>query len=206
MSIKKERGKGTGTEKEKVTPVVAEDDNNVMYNRSRSTQTHANITSQDHYHSTEKALDETKENINRTIENSRQEIPRNVQAISDHQEQHLQTTKEITDSYLDSQKEIINSFQSIWAPYLENTYNTFWNWTSPQRLAELYARTVNNFVDNMITATMLANSTMITTMEAFSTAIQHRKNETKELNKMGANTARTFEQTSKSADEDTVIE
>ena len=189
----------------KVTSVVDKDDNNVMHNRSRSTPTHANNNSRDQYHSTEKALEQTKENIKRTIENARQEIPRNVQAFSDHQEQHLQATKEITDSYLDSQKDIINSFQSIWTQYLENTYNTFWNWTSPQRLGELYARTVSNFVDNMITATRLANNAMITNMEAFSTAIQHRKNETKELNKIGANTARTFEQTSKSADKGTVI-
>ena len=202
MSTKKETGKGTETEK--VAPVVAEDGNkDVTYDRSRST--HANITSQDHYRSTEKALEETKENIKRTIEKARLEIPRNVQAISDHQEQHLQATKEITDSYLDSQKEIINSFQSTWAPYLENTYNTFWDWTSPQRLAELYARTVSNFADNMITATRLANNAMITTMETFSTTIQQRKNDMKELNKIGANTARTFEQTSKSADEGTVI-
>ncbi len=176
-----------------------------MYKRSRSTHTHANITSQDRYRSTEKALEETKENIKRSIENARQEIPRNMKAISDHQEQHLQVTKEITQSYLDSQKEIIHSFQSTWAPYLENTYNTLWNWTSPQRLAELYVRAVSNFADNMITATRLANNAMITTMEAFSTTIQQRKNDMKELNKIGANTARTFEQTSKSADEGTVI-
>ena len=201
MSTKKETGKGTETEK--VTSVVAEDDNNdVMYNRSKSTHT---PSSQDRYLSTEKALEETKENIKRTIENARQEIPKNVQAISDHQEQHLQATKEIIDSYLDSQKEIINSFQSIWTPYLENTYNTFWNWTSPQGMAELYVRTVSNFAANMITATRLANSAMITAMEAFSTAIQHRKNDMKELNKIGANTARMFEQTSKSADTGTVI-
>jgi hypothetical protein len=120
MSAKKET--------EKITHPVVDENDNVTYNKSRSPYTY----SQEQYHSTNRALDQTKENIKRGIEEARQEIPRNSQAVNDYQEQSLQAAKEITDSYLDSQREIINSFQSIWTPYLENMYNKFWNnWVSP---------------------------------------------------------------------------
>jgi hypothetical protein len=32
----------------------------------------------------------------------------------------LQAAKEITESYIESQKEIIRSFQSVWAPIIQN--------------------------------------------------------------------------------------
>lgn len=191
MSTKKE------VEKQTSTSVGADDDNNVKYSTSRSAYTYSDTFTSDHYRPMNKALDETKENIKRGIEEARREIPRNTQAVNDYQEQSLQAAKEITDDYLDSQKEIMNSFQSIWRPYFEYTYNTFWNWVSPQRSAELYARTASNFADNILSATRLATNTMITNMEAFKTTIQRRKNDTKELARIGVNTARTFQQTSR---------
>jgi hypothetical protein len=81
MSAKKETEKIT-------TSSVAKDDN-VTYNRSRSTPTYSKVTSQEQYHSTTKAIDETKENIRRGIEEARQQIPRNTQAVNDYQEQSL---------------------------------------------------------------------------------------------------------------------
>jgi hypothetical protein len=189
----------TKKEIEKQTSTVAEDDNNVKYN-ARSAYAYTDTFASDNYQRpVDKALDETKDNIKRGIEEARREIPRNIQAINDYQEQSLQAAKEITESYLDSQKQIINSFQSMWAPYLESTYNTFWNWASPQRSAELYARGVSTFADNMLSTIRLTNNTMITNMETFSTTIQRRKNDTKEFAKIGINTARTFEQTSRNA-------
>lgn len=178
MSAKKETEKIT-------TSSVAEDDN-VTYSRSTSTPTYSKVASQEQYHSTNRAIDETKENIRRSIEEARQQIPRNTQAVNDYQEQSLRASKEITDSYLDSQKEIINSFQSIWAPYFESMYNTYWNsWTSPSRSTELYTKFVSNFADNMLAATRIGNNAMISNMEAFSTAIQRRKNDMKEFNRIG---------------------
>ena len=64
----------------------------------------------------------------------RRNIPRNTQAINDYQEHALQSSKEIADSDRESQKEIIKSFQSTWAPYIENMYSAFRNnWASPQK-------------------------------------------------------------------------
>jgi hypothetical protein len=94
-------------------------------------------------------------------------------------------------------------YQSVWAPYVESTYNIFWNnWVCPRRSAEVYSRTVSNFAESMLTATRIANNAMITNMEAARIAIQHRKNDMKEMTRIGVNTARTFEQTSKEATEE----
>jgi hypothetical protein len=58
---------------------------------------------------------------------------------------------------------------------------------------------VSNFADNMLTATRLGNNAMISNMEAFRATIQRRKDDMKEFSRIGVNTARTFEKTSKDA-------
>ncbi|MGC1932471.1 MAG: hypothetical protein WA667_26150 [Candidatus Nitrosopolaris sp.] len=149
-------------------------------------------------HSVDRALDETRDNIRRTIDEARREIPRNTQAINDYQEHTLQASKEIVDSYLESQKEIIQSFQSTWVPYFENTYGAFWNnCASPQRIAEIYARIVSNFADNMMATTRIANNTIFTNINAHKTFVQRGKDDVKEFSRMVVNAAKTFEQTSR---------
>jgi hypothetical protein len=128
----------------------------------------------------------------------RREITRNTQAISDYQEHTLQSSKEIADSYLESQKEIIKSYQSTWAPYIENMYNAFWNnWASPQRAAEIYARTVSNFADNVMATSRIANNTLFMNIGAYKTFVQREKDDVKEFSRIAANTARTFENNSR---------
>ena len=149
-------------------------------------------------HSVDRVLDETRDNIRRTIEEARKEIPRRTQAFNDYQEHSLQTAREITDRYLESQKEIIKSFQSTWAPYVESSYEVFWNkWASPQKAAEIYARTVSNIADNTIVTTRIANNAMFANMEALKTIIEHRRDDVKEFSRMAVNTAKTFEQISR---------
>jgi hypothetical protein len=149
-------------------------------------------------HSVDRAIDETKDNLKKTIDEARRGIPRNTEAINDYQEHTLQTTKEITDSYLDSQKEIIKSFQSVWVPYVENIHSIFWdNWASPQRISEIYARTVNNCADNAIATTRIANNAIFANMGAFRTFMDREKNDAKEFSRIAVNTAKTFEQTTK---------
>jgi hypothetical protein len=146
----------------------------------------------------DRALYETRENIRRTVDEARKEIPRNTQAINDYQEHTLQSSKEIADIYLESQKEIIKSYQSTWAPYIENMYNAFWNnWASPQRAAEIYARTVSNFADNVMATSRIANNTLFMNIGAYKTFVQREKDDVKEFSRITANTARTFENNSK---------
>jgi hypothetical protein len=142
-----------------------------------------------------RALDETKDNIKKSTYEARSQIPRYTQAVSDYQEQTIQAAREIADTFLESQKEIINSFQSAWRPYMDNTSTTYW--MSPRSIAELYANLVSSFANNVITATRLTNNMIFGNMEAFKTSIQHAKDNTKEFSRLGVNTAKTFEQTSR---------
>ncbi|MGC2573992.1 MAG: hypothetical protein WA364_20950 [Candidatus Nitrosopolaris sp.] len=149
-------------------------------------------------HSVERALDETKDKIANSIDEAKREIPRNTQAINDYQEHTLQANKEIVDSYLESQKQIIQSFQLTWVPYIENTYGAFWNnWASPRRSAEIYARTISNFADNMMATTRIANNTLFANIDACKKFVQREKDYVKEFSRIAANTTRTFENTSK---------
>jgi hypothetical protein len=199
MSTKKEADKST------TRVAAADDDNTTTIEANTITTTTSTAASypgiaslSEQRHSLNRALDEAKDNIKRTIDEARREIPRNTEAINDYQEQTIQATREIADSYLESQRQIIKSFQSTWAPHIENTYQAFWNsWISPRRGAEIYARAVSNIADNIIATTRLANNAMSANMEIFKTFIQREKDDVKELSKIGVNTARIFEQTSK---------
>ena len=149
-------------------------------------------------HAVDRALDETRDNIKRTVDEAKREIPRNTQAINDYQEHALQSSKEIADSYLESQKEIIKSFQSTWAPYIENMYTTLWNnWASPRRAAEIYAKTVSNCADNLMATSRIVNNTLFANIGAYKAFLQREKDDVKEFSRIAANTARTFENTSR---------
>jgi hypothetical protein len=120
----------------------------------------ASIVEEQHQ-SVNKALDDTKDNINRSIEEAGKNISRNTNSVKDYQMQTIQAFGEIMDSYLHSQKEIISSLQSIWSPYVENAYKMFYTfYPSPQRINEIYINTVNGFVDNLMAMIKLANSVM----------------------------------------------
>jgi hypothetical protein len=109
----------------------------------------------------------------------------------------LQASKEIADSFLESQKQIIQSFQSSWIPYFENTYGAFWNNWAPRRVAEIYARTVSNCADNVMATTRIANNTLFANIDAYKAFVQREKDDVKEFSRIAANTARTFENTSR---------
>ena len=145
-------------------------------------------------HAMERGIDETRDKIKKTVDEARREIPRNTQAITDFQEQTLQTTKEIADNFLESQKEIIQSFQDAWLPYVDMFWN---NGFSPRRAAELYAKTVGNVADNIITTTRLSNNAMFASFDAYKTVIQRERDDLKELSRLAINNARTFEHTSR---------
>jgi S-ribosylhomocysteine lyase LuxS involved in autoinducer biosynthesis len=86
----------TKKESEKTTTNVSDDTARVEITASLLEQ----------HHSVDRALDETRDNIRRTIEEARREIPRHTQAFNDYQEHSLQTAREVTDRYLENQKEI----------------------------------------------------------------------------------------------------
>ena len=162
-----------------------------------SSQQQSQQQEEQHY-AINRALDETKDNIRKTTDEARGQIPRYTQSVKDYQEQTIQANREIADNYLDSQKEIINLFHSACIPHIENANKVYWsNWMSPRQATELYANMVSSFANNMIVATNLVNNMIFANMEAFKTSIQQVKDNTKEYSRIGVNTAKTFEQTSR---------
>jgi hypothetical protein len=145
-----------------------------------------------------RALNETRDNIRRSVDEARREIPHYTQAVNEYQEQSLQASREIADNYIESQKQIINSLQSAWVPQIETVNKIFTSyWISPRHLTEIYANMISNAADNMITATRLLNNMMFASMNAFRTLMQQSKDNAKEFSRIGVNTAKTFEQTSR---------
>ena len=56
---------------------------------------------------------------------------------------------------------------------------------------------VSSIADNMIAATRLVNNMMFANMDAFKTSMQQSKDNANELSRIGVNSARSFEQTSR---------
>jgi phage-related protein len=128
------------------------------------------------HQSVNKALDDTKDNINRSIEEAGKNISRNT----NYQMQTIQAFEEIMDSYLQYQKEIVSSLQSIWSPYIENAYNVFYTfYPSPQMISKLYVNTVNGFVDNLMAMIKLANSVMYSNFDTYKAVVEQQTKETK---------------------------
>src|SRR5919199_1000513 len=166
--------------------------------RTNATAYNTSQVQQEQQYSVNKALDETRNNIRRATDEARKDIPRYTQAANEYQEQTIQTAREIADNFLESQKEIINSLQSAWLPQIDAANRVFVSsWLSPRHLADTYARAVSSFVDNTIAATRVANNAVFANMEAFKTSIQNARDNAKEFSRIGVNSARTFEQTSR---------
>ncbi len=144
-----------------------------------------------------RALDQTREDIRKSVDEAKREIPRYTRAINEYQEQTIEATRELADNFVVSQKEIINSFQSAWAPYVENYTRNICTYLTPGRMSEVYTNTTRSYADNIFTVTRLTNNVIFGYAEAFKNSLQQAKNNAKELSRIGVNAAKTFEQTSK---------
>ncbi len=115
------------------------DNNNNNTNSSKySHETNTNNQDQKDFSAlVNRLLDETKDNINRSIEESRNQIPRYNEIVNSYQEQSLQTAKEISEEYIESQKAVINSSQSALEPYSERYTSLVTNFaTSPASMTK----------------------------------------------------------------------
>jgi predicted dithiol-disulfide oxidoreductase (DUF899 family) len=149
---------------------------------------------QDFNESVNRALDQTKDNINRSIEESRNQIPHYNTIVNSYQEQTLQAAKEISENFIESQKTIISSIQSAWAPYQQNFSNTVNSCISPESIANAYSRFISNVADNTVTALRTTNNLVFASLDAFKNTMQHAKDTTKQIFDINTKTAKTFEQ------------
>jgi hypothetical protein len=102
----------------------------------------------------ETVLDETKRTIKKTVSEAKREIPRYTQAIGQLQEETIQATKDIGYDCIELQREAANLIPKLQERYLSYAMP----WLSPTLVTEYYSRMVDNFVDNAVSATNLANN------------------------------------------------
>ena len=110
----------------------------------------------------ETVLDETKRAIKKTVSEAKREIPRYTQAIGQLQEETIQATKEIGYDCIELQREAANLIPKLQERYLSYAMP----WMSPTLVAEYYSRMVDNFVDNAVSATNLANNLVMINTES----------------------------------------
>jgi hypothetical protein len=132
----------------------------------------------------ETVLDETKRAIKKTVNEAKREIPKYIKAIGDLQEGTIQATKEIGYDFIELQREA-----SSLVPQLQERYLSYFvPWMSPMIVTEYYSRMVDNFVDNAISATNLANNLVMVSMEG----IQQLADANREFWRVGVENARTI--------------
>jgi hypothetical protein len=144
-----------------------------------------------------RSLDQTKENISKSIAESQSQIPHYNTIINNYQEQSLQTAKEISENFIESQKSIINSIQSAWIPFKQN-FNTTSNsrCISPEAVANVYGRFVSTVTDNAVSALRTTNSIIFSSLDSWKSTLQQAKDNSKHLFDLNSKAAKTFEQNS----------
>src|SRR3954451_7692468 len=153
--------------------------NNLNY--SFNSNLNNNNNNQDFSESISRALDQTKDNINRSIEESRNQIPQYNNIVNSYQEQTLQAAREISENFIESQKTIIRSIQSAWGPYQQNFNTSINTWNSPEAVANAYSRFVSNVADNTVTYLRTTNNLVFASLDAYKTTMEHAKENTKQI-------------------------
>jgi len=110
----------------------------------------------------ETVLDETKRTIKKTANEAKREIPRYTQAMGQLQEETIQATKEIGYDCIELHRETVNLIPKLQERFLSYSVP----WMSPTLVTEYYSRMVDNFVDNVVSATNLANNLVMVNMES----------------------------------------
>ena len=141
-----------------------------------------------------RSLDQTKDNINRSIAESQSQIPKYNSIVNSYQEQALQTAREIAENFIESQKTIINSIQSAWRPFSQNLNTSMNNTYNPQAAANAYSRFVSTVADNTVTALRNTNNLIFSSLDAWRSKLQQARDTIKQIFHLNSNAAKTFEQ------------
>ena len=110
----------------------------------------------------ETVLDETKRTIKKTVNEAKREIPRYTKAMGELQEETIQATKEIGYDLIELQREAA----SLVPKFQERFMSYYVPWAYPKLVTDYYSKMVDNFVDNVISATNLVNTLVIVNMES----------------------------------------
>ena len=138
-----------------------------------------------------KTLDNTLQNVKRTTDEATREIPRYTQRIAEYQEQTIQTIRDIASDCIEAQKQVIGSFQSQ-----VDRNSGVWNLYNPQRIAENYAVMVNNFTSYLLNTSNLINNALASNMRVYNTALEQTRDNVKACAKTNTNYVKAVEEQS----------
>ena len=155
------------------------------------------VVAQDFQHTLHRSLDETKENVNKSIDEARTQIPRFTHVVTNYQEQVLQSTGKMVEDYVEAQKSVMNAVFNSANPYYENANRVFSYWFSPRVSAEIYARLVSNIVENVSASARIGNDILFGNIQALGNDFERAQRHTKEFTRINADTAKAIENTAR---------
>ena len=142
-----------------------------------------------------RSLDETKENVRKSIDEARSQIPKYTNVVKSYQEQALESTGRMVEDYINTQKSIMDSVFSSAAPYYENVSRMYNHWVSPKAPAELYTRAVSNIAENISASTRIGNDILFGNIDSWRNVFERAQRHTQELSKINTNTAKAIGET-----------
>lgn len=155
------------------------------------------VVAQDFQHTLHRSLDETKENVKKSIDEARTQIPRFTHVVTNYQEQVLQSTGKMVEDYVDAQKSVMNAVFNSANPYYENANRVFNYWFTPKVTAEIYARSVSNIAENVSASARIGNDILFGNIEALGNDFERAQRHTKEFTRINANVAKAIENTAR---------
>ena len=155
------------------------------------------VVAQDFQHTLHRSLDETKENVKKSIDEARTQIPRFTHVVTNYQEQVLQSTGKMVEDYVEAQKSVMNAVFNSANPYYENANRMFSYWFTPKVTAEIYARSVSNIIENVSASARIGNDIFFGNIEALGNDFERAQRHTKEFTRINADTAKAIENTAR---------
>jgi len=141
------------------------------------------------------SLNETKKNVQKSIDEARNQIPQYTNVVKNYQEQALESTGKIVEDYVEAEKSIINSFFESSIPYYENVQRMYNYWFSPRVPTELWARSVSNIAENVSRSTRIGNDILFENIDTMGHAFERAKQQTEELSRININNAKAIANT-----------
>jgi hypothetical protein len=158
------------------------------------------VTAEEFQRSVNRVLEETKDNVTKSIDEAKSQIPQYTNVVKNYQEQVLESTREMVVDYFEAQKRVIDAYfnSAVWIPYVENNYRMYSQWFSPKIPVEIYARTVSNVADNIAASTRITNNIVFGNIDSFGNAFERAQQNMRELSMINVNTAKVFQDTASS--------
>jgi gas vesicle protein len=113
------------------------------------------------------------QNVSKFQEDNRRIFENNVETLRKNQEQFGKTSQEISNNTVELQKNIFDAYQSSCVQFFDNINNSYWkNFNTPQRYSEIYNTLNKNIQDNTVNATNFINEITVGGIENFNKSLE----------------------------------